>query len=133
VDQPKPSILIADDNAVSLDLLKSILVNFGCRNIRKSRNGREAVDTYKIEKSDVVFLDIDMPEMTGLETLKAIREINPDTFVAIVSGETSIDNIQNSLKLGAQGFIVKPYSPSRVQEVLDKYQKLRTAGNPSSA
>lgn len=124
MEQRKPSILIADDNAVSLDLLKGILANLGCRNIQKVRNGMDAVDAYKLEKSEVLFLDIDMPEMNGLETLKAIREINPDAFVAIVSGETSLTNIQTSLELGAQGFIVKPYSPSRVQEVLDKYLKL---------
>jgi two-component system chemotaxis response regulator CheY len=124
LDKPKPSILIADDNAVSLDLLRGILANFGCRNIQKFRNGKDAIDAYKTEQSDVIFLDIDMPEMSGLETLKAIRVINPAAFVAIVSGETSITNIQQSLELGAQGFIVKPYSASRVQEVLDKYQKL---------
>jgi two-component system, chemotaxis family, chemotaxis protein CheY len=128
VSQPKPSILIVDDNAVSLDLLRGILVNFGCRNIQKCRNGKEAIDAYKIEQSDVLFLDIEMPEMNGLETMTAIREINPDAFIAIVSGETSVTNIQKSLALGAQGFIVKPYSPSRVQEVLDKYQKLHPSG-----
>ncbi|MGZ3157550.1 MAG: response regulator [Burkholderiaceae bacterium] len=124
MSQPKPSILIADDNVVSLELLRGILVNFGCRNIQKYRNGKDAVEAYKNEQSDVLFLDIEMPEMNGLETLKAIRAINPDAFVAIVSGETSITNIQESLSSGAQGFVVKPYSPSRIQEILDKYQKL---------
>jgi len=128
VSQSKPSVLIADDNVVSLELLRGILVNFGCRNIQKCRDGKDAIAAYEKEKSDVLFLDIEMPEMNGLDTLKAIREIDPDAFVAIVSGETSITNIQQSLALGAQGFIVKPYSPSRVQEILDKYQKL----HPSS-
>lgn len=133
MSQPKPSILIADDNTVSLDLLRGILVNLGCRNIQKYRNGKEAVEAYKKEKSDVLFLDIEMPEMNGLDTLKAIREINPDAFVAIVSGETSITNIQKSLALGAQGFIVKPYSPSRIKEVLDKYQKLHPSSESASS
>lgn len=124
MEQAKPSILIVDDNAVSLDLLRGILVNAGCRTIQKFRSGKEAIDAYKTEKSDVVFLDIEMPEMNGLETMKAIREIDPDAFVAIVSGETSVANIQKSLALGAQGFIVKPYSPSRVHEVLEKYKKM---------
>jgi two-component system, chemotaxis family, chemotaxis protein CheY len=132
VSQPKPSILIVDDNAVSLDLLRGILVHFGCRNIQKFRSGKEAIDAYKTEQSDVLFLDIEMPEMNGLETLTAIRKINPEAFVAIVSGETSATNIQKSLALGAQGFIVKPYSPSRVQEVLDKYQKLHPSSDSAS-
>ncbi|MGZ3238718.1 MAG: response regulator [Burkholderiaceae bacterium] len=121
--------MIVDDNAVSLDLLRGILANFGCRNIQKFGSGKDAIDAYKIEQSDVLFLDIEMPEMNGLETLTAIREINPNAFVTIVSGETSVTNIQKSLALGAQGFIVKPYSPNRVQEVLDKYQKLHPSGD----
>jgi two-component system chemotaxis response regulator CheY len=124
VSQPKPSVLIADDNGVSLELLRGILNNFGCRSIQKVRNGKDAIEAYKNQKSDVLFLDIEMPEINGLDTLKAIREINPNAFVAIVSGETSITNIQQSMQLGAQGFIVKPYSPSRVQEILDKYMKM---------
>lgn len=119
------AVLIADDNLISLDLLKGILANMGYADIKAVTNGDAAIENYRQEKPDILFLDINMPAKSGLETLKEIRAIDPKAFVVIVSGESSAANIQQSLALGAQGFVVKPYSQARIKDVLDKYRKLK--------
>ncbi len=123
------SILIADDNHISLDLLKGILANLGYSNIQRYKDGNAALAAYQKEKSDILFLDINMPVLNGLETLKEIRAITPNAFVVIVSGESSAGNIKESLTGGAQGFVVKPFSAARIKDVLDKYQKAKAAAS----
>lgn len=119
------SVLVVDDSAISLDLLKGILTNLGYSNIKRIKDGNAALASYQEEKFELIFLDINMPQKSGLEILKEIRAINPQAFVIMVSGESSATNIQQSLALGAQGFVVKPYSAARIKDVLDKYQKTK--------
>ncbi|MBI1891942.1 MAG: response regulator [Burkholderiales bacterium] len=121
------SVLIADDNHISLDLLKGLLASLGYVDIKCVMDGDAAIASYQGKKSDILFLDINMPVKSGLDTLKEIRAVDPNAFVVIVSGECSAANIQQSLALGAQGFVVKPYSVSRVKEALDKYRKGKTS------
>lgn len=117
------SVLIADDNSLSLDLLKGILGRLGYANVASAKDGNAALAAFQENRHQVLFLDINMPGKSGLETMKEIRAINPDAFVVMVSGESSAANIQQSLALGAQGFVVKPYGPARIKDVLEKYQK----------
>lgn len=121
------SVLIADDNHVSLDLLKGILASLGYHGVLRFKDGKAALESYRNEKADILFLDINMPVMNGLEVLKEIRSIHADAFVVMVSGESSAHNIKECLALGAQGFVVKPYSASRIKDVLDKYRKSKVA------
>jgi two-component system chemotaxis response regulator CheY len=117
------SVLIVDDNHISLDLLNGILSTLGYANVKRLREGNMALASYQEEKPEVIFLDINMPQKSGLEILQEIHAVEPKAFVVMVSGESSAANIQKSLALGAQGFVVKPYSAARIKDVLDKYQK----------
>lgn len=92
--------------------------------MREARNGQEALAMWQTSRPRVTFLDIDMPEMDGLATLAQIRQQQPDAFVAIVSGRSSTDNVRAALTNGASGFVVKPYKPQRILDVLERYQKL---------
>jgi len=121
------SVIIADDHHISLDLLKGIIISLGYSKIRRYKDGKAALDGYKAETSDILFLDINMPELSGLEMLKEIRSLNPDAFIVIISGESSASNIKESLTNGAQGFVVKPFRAERIKDVLDKYQKIKLA------
>ncbi|MBI1891466.1 MAG: response regulator [Burkholderiales bacterium] len=124
------SVLIADDNNISLELLRGILASLGYSNIKRAKDGEAVLKFYGDEKPEVIFLDINMPGKNGLDTLKDLREINPNAFVVMVTGESSAENIQQSLARGAQGFVVKPYSAGRIKDVLEKYQKSK---QPSAA
>ena len=118
-------VLIADDSGQCRDILRALLRTFteGLA-VREARNGQEALAMWQTSRPRVTFLDIDMPEMNGLATLAEIRRQQPDAFVAIVSGRSSTENVRAALTNGASGFVVKPYKPQRILDVLERYQKL---------
>ena len=122
-------VLIADDAGASRELLAAILRNFGGQmNIREARNGHEAVAMWQTLRPRITLLDIDMPGQDGLTVLQQLRSVDADTFVAIVSGGNSIDNVKQALALGAAGFVIKPYKPQRIVDLLQRYQE-RTGYN----
>jgi two-component system chemotaxis response regulator CheY len=121
-------VLIADDLGQTRELLAAFLrrLNPDIR-LQQARNGSEALALWERHSPRLSFLDIDMPEKSGLDVLKSIREASPEAFVVMVSGYASADNVRNTLALGAGGFIVKPYKPQRIVEVLERYRKLHGA------
>ena len=120
---PVCDVLIADDTGASRELLSAILRNFaGPLDIREARNGQEAVTLWQQLRPRITLLDIDMPGLDGLSALQQLRTIDPGAFVAMVSGGSSIDNVKQALALGAAGFVIKPYKPQRIVDLLQRYQ-----------
>ena len=119
---PKPTILIADDNALMRELLASVLRESGIYDVLRAANGIEVIEIYREKRPDIVFLDIQMPDPDGLATLSKIRELNAKAFVVMVSGYSSAENVKTAIDTGAKGFIVKPFSVNRVMGIINKYQ-----------
>jgi two-component system chemotaxis response regulator CheY len=119
-------VLIADDSGPSREILSAILRNFvrGLK-LTEARNGVDALESWKELNPRITMLDLDMPGMDGLAALQRIRAADPGAFVAIVSGRSSSDNVRQSLELGANGFVVKPYKPQRILDVLQRYATLK--------
>jgi len=115
------SIMVADDAAVTLDLLNRYLSDMGCKNILYALNGEEAVRTHKKKHPDIALLDIYMPVKNGIKALTEILANDPSAYVIMVSGDRSLDYVKDSLKIGAKGFIAKPYNRSAIREILDTY------------
>lgn len=113
MDNPKDysrfTVLIVDDIPVNIILLKTMLTKTNVR-ILTATNGQEALDTIRKQKPDLVLLDIQMPLMNGMEVLKEIKA-DPELKripVFMVSAYTSPEDIEQSMSLGASGFIKKP-------------------------
>ena len=83
-------------------------------------NGLEAVSQYKTLKPDAVTMDITMPEMDGLEALKAIREYDRNAKIVMVSAVGKEDTVREAIIGGAKNFIVKPFQEDKVIAVLSK-------------
>lgn len=118
-------VLVADDVSLMHELLRSILSSFKCSGTLHALDGDAAVSMYKTHRPDITLLDINMPKKDGLQALREILAIDPKAFVVMVSGESTLENVQTALKSGAKGFIVKPYSSQRMLDILDKYLKTR--------
>jgi len=119
------SILVVDDeDAVGLSL-SSILQDEGY-DVSVAKNGAEALRIYTTEPPDLMLLDIWMPEMDGLETLRRIKELVPTAQVMMMSGHGSIETAVKAIKLGAYDYIEKPLSLEnvtlRVKHALDQYR-----------
>lgn len=114
------SALIVDDVANMRSFLISSLRSVDLLNTRDAANGKEGIKMYREKRPDIVFLDLDMPEISGLSMLRSIKQYDPSAFVVIVSGESKKENVKEALLLGAKGFIVKPYNMTKVMAMLDK-------------
>ncbi|ULA60272.1 MAG: Nitrogen assimilation regulatory protein NtrX [Nitrospira sp.] len=119
------SILIVDDEVSILNSLSSILEDEGY-DVSVAKSGMEALRHCAINPPELMMLDIWMPEMDGLETLKRLRELVPSTQVMMMSGHGSIETAVKAIKLGAYDYIEKPLSLEnvtlRVKHALDQHR-----------
>jgi len=118
------SVLIVDDNIAARKLLRAVLAGTGQRFvIYEAASGIEAFNNFRLNYYDIVFLDIEMPDMSGFEILEKIRSEYPSQFVIIVSANATVVNVKKTIELGGQGFIAKPYTTKKVKSVVDRYIK----------
>ena len=125
-------LLFVDDEEEILSLMGEF---FGTRGyeIAIARDGFEALSRLKKEDLGAVFLDLKMPDMDGMETLRLIREIDPDVPVVIVSGHATEDLARKLLKEGAFDFVAKPVDLSRLQEIIRHLETLDEVRTPDRA
>jgi two-component system chemotaxis response regulator CheY len=116
------NVLVVDDVQVMRSLLISSLRSLNITKVQEAHNAQSALQIFAKGKIDIVFLDINMPDINGLELIKQLRSLNPNVFIIMVSGESSLDNVKQSIALGAKGFIVKPYTSGRIKAMIDKYK-----------
>lgn len=122
-------VLLADDIAEMRSILKHALEKYGLTHVEEASNGEDALNKYKLSSHSLVMLDINMPLMNGIEALKAIKAINPDTFVVMVSAESTTENLKTALASGVNGFVVKPYSTAKIDGIIQKFnQHLQASG-----
>ena len=114
------NILIVDDSQVARRILKSCIPRADEYDFHEVDDGVAALETFKRIKPDVIFMDINMPNMGGLECLAAIRKVDPSASVIICSSEANQENIATAMSLGALAVIGKPPTREAVQAVLKK-------------
>ena len=108
-----PSVLIVDDEPSILQPFEGLLTDEGFK-VMTASNGYEALKIIEQDPPDIVLLDIWMPGIDGIETLKEIRSTNPHIPVIMVTGHGTIETAVNATKIGAFDFIEKPLSIDKV-------------------
>lgn len=112
-------VLVADDAAFMRLRLRTILQQAG-HEVVEAATGSEAVDKFASEGPNVVFLDITMPEMDGMEALSAIKRSDPAARVVMCTALGQQNIILQAVKDGALDFIVKPFDQARVLAALSR-------------
>ncbi|MDP3700599.1 MAG: response regulator [Hylemonella sp.] len=125
---PKQTVLLIDDDGIIRAVLKSILRGEGYRVLEEASNGEAGVAMCARYLPDLVLLDINLPKMSGLEVLEQIREKSPKSVVLMVSGEITKQSIDEAMKKGAAGFMVKPITAA---SLLAKVARCLDAGKGS--
>lgn len=107
-------ILLVDDASFMRMMIKDALTKNGYSDLYEASDGVEAVSKYSEIKPDLVIMDITMPNMDGLEALKAIKKIDPKANVVMCSAMGQEAMVIDAIKSGARDFIVKPFKPERI-------------------
>jgi len=114
----KLSVLIADDEEFNRFLLKSILQKWGLR-FKEAKNGIEVVNAARNEHFDLILMDLNMPEMNGIEAAKAVMQSSPDIIIVAVTAANDEADQQACFKAGMKGFLFKPFSEKDLFEKIN--------------
>ncbi|MBN2719648.1 MAG: response regulator [Proteobacteria bacterium] len=118
-------VLIVDDAMFMRNMIAEIFTGKKYGNedfevVAEAENGLEAVERFKEHKPDIVTMDIVMPEMTGIEALKEIMALDPSANVVMCSALGQDSLVMEALDSGAKDFIVKPFQPGKVLDVVTR-------------
>ena len=107
-------ILTVDDSAFMRNIIKNILGNAGYSEIYEAADGIQAIEKYNQIRPNLVLLDITMPNLNGLNTLKAIRTADPNANVVMCTAMGQEIMVIEAMHSGAKDFIVKPFKTDRI-------------------
>ena len=111
------SILVVDDEAMNIQIMEFILKDEPLYSVFSASDGKKALKILENYKIDLVFLDVNMPDMNGFEVLRRIRE-RYSVPVIFMTADREIETIQRGMGMGAEDYVTKPFLPLVVKEVL---------------
>jgi len=114
--------LIADDVLASRELLSHMLDRLNVNVVAQVADGAKALVKLAQQPVDIAFLDIDMPGQNGLDVLACMSSLAKIPWTVIVSAHSTTDNFQKAIDGGAKGFVVKPYTMAKIQQMLGNCQ-----------
>ncbi|MBO8143694.1 MAG: chemotaxis response regulator CheY [Thermodesulfobacterium sp.] len=115
-------ILVVDDFATMRKIIKNILTQLGFKDIIEADDGTTALELLKKQKVDLIISDWNMPKMSGIDLLKAVRadENLKDIKFIMVTAEAQKENVVEAIKHGVNQYVVKPFTPETLKEKLEK-------------
>ena len=114
------TVLVCDDAVFMRTMISDILTQAGLEVVGEADSGAQAVEKYRQLKPDLVTMDIIMPEMGGIDAVKAITEFDPEARVLMCSAMGQQALVAEAIQAGAKDFVVKPFQPSRVLEAVQR-------------
>ena len=110
--------LICDDSILARKQLKDVLIAAGCTQFAEAKDGQMAIDLYKEEHPDIVFLDIVMPVVDGIEAVRQIVSFDSSACIIMVSSVGTQSQIKAAIEEGAKDFIQKPFVANQILTIL---------------
>ena len=113
------SIMVVDDELIVRESLKGWLDKFGYA-VATAEDARVALERVEREAFDLLFVDIKMPGMDGIELLKRVKEDQPDIIVVMITAHGSIESAIEAMKAGASDYLMKPFDPEELELLVEK-------------
>lgn len=123
-NRTRSEILVVEDDMFSRKLVTGSLSKE--YSVQGVKDGKEAVRQYALHGPDVMFLDIELPDVTGHEVLKKIRSFDPDAYIVMLSGKGDKDNILRAVQAGAKGFVGKPFTKEKLLQYISQCPTIKT-------
>lgn len=111
-------ILLVDDEAHIRKFVSLTLKQIGQPVIKEAVNGEDALAAYQADKPDLVLLDVNMPRMDGMETLRKLKQIDPDCVVVMLTSLANRESVERALELGAANYIRKDTPKDEIAQAL---------------
>ncbi|TMV48675.1 response regulator [Paenibacillus mesophilus] len=129
------NLMIVDDSKIIRQRLRAILEDLGHCIVSEAANGKEALENYKrMEKEiDLITLDIEMPGINGMEVIRLLREHNPSAAIVMISSVEDRSNVLKAIRLGAKHYFVKPFTETKIKEVIGRVLGFDTNPNRTEA
>lgn len=124
-DSRGPRVLIVEDDAHICKIAKAILSHNGYKRITDTSDPVQALRRIQKGQADFVFLDWRLPQMTGLEIVKSVRNAENDVPIVMVTGEKDSEKVMSALRAGATDYIVKPFSGRTLVDKMEEILKKR--------
>jgi len=115
----KPRILVVDDEAAMRESLKDWLMEDGYE-VELSSSGADAITMAGQKNFDVILLDLKMPGMDGLEAMRGLKEVSPQTEILMMTAYAAVDTAVQAMKEGAFDYLVKPFDPEEIEIQIKK-------------
>lgn len=118
-------VMIADDDQEmrrTTRLMMTYVEN--AKVVAIAQDGREALELARQSKPDVVLMDVNMPQLDGLSAIEALTRENPEMVCIVISAERQTATLQEAMRVGARGYLIKPFTVDQLQAALDHARKL---------
>ncbi len=113
-------VMVVDDSPFMRSMIKGIVLQLGCEVVAEASDGGEAITKASQFRPDIVTMDIVMPKVSGIDGLAGIKKENPQIKVIMISAIDQKESLIQAVRLGASGFIVKPFDENNVKATLQK-------------
>jgi len=124
--------LIVDDSMTIRRIVAKALANVGITEYAEAANGLEAVKAAQNDQFDVILLDWNMPQMTGIETLRSLRAAGNKTPVIMVTTEAEKARVVDAIRSGVNDYLIKPFTPEHLAEKIKRLVPLSEASGQKS-
>ncbi len=114
------TVLVCDDAIFMRTMISDILTQAGYQVVGEAETGAQAVERYQQLKPDLVTMDIVMPDMGGIDAVRAIMKLDPNAKILMCSAMGQQALVIEAIQAGAKDFVVKPFQPSRVLEAVQR-------------
>jgi DNA-binding NtrC family response regulator len=119
-DLSNAQVMVVDDEPMICETLKIFFNSMGIVNITTVESGEKALSEAENTRFDYIFMDLMMPGISGIETLKQIKEIHQYTNVIIMTGYPSMDTVITAMRTGASDFLIKPFRLQDIKIILER-------------
>jgi two-component system chemotaxis response regulator CheY len=116
----KLSTLVIEDNQMFLDLAVEML---SPHHTISAKTAAEGISQYNDKHPDITFIDIGLPDKSGMSVLEEIKGKNPDAFIVMLTASNIQKDVFDSLNFGANAYIIKPFSRKKIKDIIELYNQ----------
>lgn len=114
-------ILVVDDEEIFRSYVLQTLQGFSCFSVE---NGKTAIEVFTEKLPDITFLDINLPDKSGQDLLVQFKQIKPNAYIIMLSGNKTQTHVKLAMQNGASGYIIKPFNQQQIHKFVEYYLKV---------